>query len=164
MGDTDRLSGSEWQQLKQAAKAARNHHTVPMATEPSTPHDRLKKLERLAHLRETGHLDEDEYIDMKAELFTRVESATPTANAHQRPSARGPGRTSGFAIAALVLSILWIGGVGSVLGLIFGILALGEIDRSQGSVRGSAIASWSIALGVLGLLASIVFLVTWAGQ
>lgn len=60
--------------------------------------------------------------------------------------------TNGFAIAALVLGILWLCAVGSVLAIIFGFVALSQIKRSGQSGKGMAIAG--IVLGVIGLLAT----------
>lgn len=68
---------------------------------------------------------------------------------------QGPGptpTTSGLAIASLILSILWIGGLGSLLAVIFGAVALSRINRSDGWVRGRGLAGTGLGIGVLGLL------------
>src|SRR5687768_11097018 len=51
-------------------------------------------------------------------------------------------RTNGLAIASMVLGILWLYWIGSILALIFGYVAKGQIDRSNGveTGRGMAIA------------------------
>lgn len=67
-------------------------------------------------------------------------------------AAARPG-TNGFAIAALVLGILWLCGLGSLLALIFGIVALSQIKRSGQGGKGMAIAG--IVLGIIGLLAVV---------
>ena len=65
-----------------------------------------------------------------------------------------PGRgMNGFAIAALVLGILWLCAVGSVLAIVFGFVALSQIKSRQQSGKGLAIAG--IVLGILGILATI---------
>jgi hypothetical protein len=57
--------------------------------------------------------------------------------------------TNGMAIASLVLGILWIDFIGSVLALIFGYIALGQIKkRNQG---GRAFALAGIVLGWIGV-------------
>lgn len=60
-------------------------------------------------------------------------------------------RTNRLAIASLVLSILWLGWIGSVLGVVFGFLAHRQIRRTQNAQRGNTLASAGIVLGVLGL-------------
>jgi len=69
-------------------------------------------------------------------------------------------RTSGFAIASFVLSLVWMFWLGSVLAVIFGHIALSEIKRDP-SVRGRGLAIAGLVIGyvalglvVLGLLAS----------
>lgn len=61
-------------------------------------------------------------------------------------------RTSGMAIAALVLSILGI----HLLGLIFGIIALKKIKHSGGSLRGSGLALAGVIVSSVGLFVVIV--------
>lgn len=57
--------------------------------------------------------------------------------------------TNGMAIASLVLGILWLDWIGSVLALIFGYIALGQIKQRQQGGRGLAIAG--ITLGWIGI-------------
>ena len=54
-----------------------------------------------------------------------------------------------MAIASLVLGILWLDWIGSVLALIFGYIALGQIKQRQQAGRGLAIAG--IVLGWIGV-------------
>lgn len=61
-------------------------------------------------------------------------------------------RNNALAIASLVLGIIWVCGLGSLLALILGIIALSQIKKSGASGRGMAIAG--IVLGVLGILAT----------
>ena len=58
---------------------------------------------------------------------------------------------NGLAIASLVLGILWLFGFGSLLALIFGLVALGQINKTGQEGKGLAIAG-SI-LGAIGVLA-----------
>jgi hypothetical protein len=67
-------------------------------------------------------------------------------------------RYNGFAIASLVLGILWIGWIGSILAIIFGFLALNHIETSNGAQTGRGVAIAGLALGFIGL-GTIVFLV-----
>ncbi|WP_051469163.1 DUF4190 domain-containing protein [Actinomadura oligospora] len=71
------------------------------------------------------------------------------------PGAEEPrsGGVSAFAVASLIFSILWLCGVGSVLAIAFGLLALPRIRRKAQSGRGLALAG--LVLGVLGLLAAV---------
>ncbi len=63
-----------------------------------------------------------------------------------------PANTSGFAIASLVLSIVWFGGLGSVLGVTFGAKAKRDIRRSGGHLGGDGMATAGVVLGILGLM------------
>jgi hypothetical protein len=58
-------------------------------------------------------------------------------------------RTNGLAVASLVLGILWLCWIGSVLALIFGYVALGQIKSQHEAGRGLAIAG--IVLGWIGV-------------
>lgn len=62
--------------------------------------------------------------------------------------------TSGYAIASLICSILgFIGvfGLGPILGIIFGHLAIREIDRSRGLLQGRGMAQAGLILGYISL-------------
>jgi hypothetical protein len=69
--------------------------------------------------------------------------------------------TNGFSVASLVLGVLWLYGVGSILALVFGYIAKGQIDRSgaQQSGRGMAIAG--IVLGWIGVAVLLLVLVAF---
>ncbi|APW60107.1 GYF domain-containing protein [Paludisphaera borealis] len=60
-------------------------------------------------------------------------------------------RTSGLAIASLVLGILWLCGLGSLLSTIFGSVALSQISRSRGTLEGKGMAIAGLVLGLVGL-------------
>jgi Domain of unknown function (DUF4190) len=86
--------------------------------------------------------------------------APPPAPYGYPPPAYAPqSRTSGFSIAALVLGILWLYWVGSILALIFGYIAKGQIDRSGGTVTGRGMAIAGIVLGWIGVGTLILFIV-----
>ncbi len=61
-----------------------------------------------------------------------------------------------LAIASVVLSILWLAWLGSLLGLIFGVVAHREIKGSRGRQRGSGLAIAGASIGAVGLVLGIV--------
>jgi hypothetical protein len=72
------------------------------------------------------------------------------------PYAGGPpiiirSKTNGFAIAALVLGIVWIYWIGSILALVFGYIAKSQIDSSGGEQTGRGMAIAGIVLGWIGV-------------
>jgi Domain of unknown function (DUF4190) len=67
--------------------------------------------------------------------------------------------TSGVAVASLVLSILWLCGVGSLLAVVLGVLARRDIARSNGARSGAGIALAGIILGLVGLGTVALFVV-----
>ncbi|HEY3377726.1 MAG TPA: DUF4190 domain-containing protein, partial [Armatimonadota bacterium] len=91
-----------------------------------------------------------------------VVQVPPSLGAQMPPAT--PARTSGFAIAALVLGIFSLISFGStaLLGVIFGIIGIVQTGRSQGRLTGNgmAIAGLSIsalALVTLPIMAAILF-------
>lgn len=60
-------------------------------------------------------------------------------------------RTSGLAVASLVLGILVLCGIGSLLATIFGAVSLGQIARSNGTLTGKGMAVAGLVLGIIGL-------------
>ena len=64
-----------------------------------------------------------------------------------------PTGTNGLAVAGFVLGLLWVCGIGSVLGVVFGFVALSQIRRRNQSGRGLAIAG--IVLGIIGIVATV---------
>jgi len=60
-------------------------------------------------------------------------------------------KTSGMAIASLVLGILWIYWLGSILALVFGYIAKREIRESREPIEGSGMATAGIVLGWVGI-------------
>jgi uncharacterized membrane protein len=59
---------------------------------------------------------------------------------------------NGLAIWSFVLGLLWIFWLGSALGLVFGIVAIRQVKRSQGTQRGTGLAIAGIVLSALWLL------------
>jgi hypothetical protein len=71
-------------------------------------------------------------------------------------------RTNGLAIASLVLGILWLFWLGSLVGLVLGLVALKQIKgRNQGG-RGIAIAG--VVLSVLGLAGFVIAIIVGASK
>lgn len=59
-------------------------------------------------------------------------------------------RTSGLAIASMVLGILWIYWIGSILAVIFGHVAMSQTNRDP-SLRGKGMATAGLVLGYIGV-------------
>lgn len=73
---------------------------------------------------------------------------------------RATNTTNGMAVASMVLGIVWVCWIGSILALVFGYVALGQIRQLGQQGRGMVIAG--IVLGWVGgatLTAIIVFAV-----
>lgn len=63
-----------------------------------------------------------------------------------------------MAVASLVLSLLWIWGVGSLLAVIFGAVGQRQIDESGGTQTGRGMATAGLILGILGIVGTIVLI------
>jgi hypothetical protein len=63
-----------------------------------------------------------------------------------------PKSTNGLAIASMVLGILWVYWIGSILALIFGYVAKGQINASGGQQGGRGMAIAGIVLGWVGIV------------
>jgi len=59
--------------------------------------------------------------------------------------------TNGLAVASLIAGFFWIGWLGSFLAVIFGHVALGQINRSGGREQGSGLAIAGLVLGYMGI-------------
>jgi hypothetical protein len=67
-------------------------------------------------------------------------------------------RTNAMAVLSLILSLIWMGGIGSILAVIFGFMAQSEIDKSNGEQTGRGLATAGIVLGFLGVSFVIVII------
>jgi len=65
-------------------------------------------------------------------------------------------KTSGKAIASLILSILWLYGIGSIMAIILGHMARKDVKNSNGKLTGDGIALAGLIIGYT-LLAIITF-------
>ena len=84
----------------------------------------------------------------------RPASQPPPAFTAYTPYAPGMAQatsTNGLAIASMVLGILWLWWIGSILALVFGYVAKGQIDRSAGRQGGRGMAIAGIVLGWIGV-------------
>jgi Domain of unknown function (DUF4190) len=82
------------------------------------------------------------------------------------PAPPGPG-TNGMAIASLVCSLLgWACGLGPILGIVFGVVALNQIKQSGEGGHGLAMAGIIIGAVVImvGVIATVIFMVLGANQ
>ena len=60
--------------------------------------------------------------------------------------------TNGLAVASLVLSIVWLAGVGSILAIVFGVVARRQIRESKGAQGGEGVALAGFVIGILGVI------------
>ncbi len=67
--------------------------------------------------------------------------------------------TNGFSIAALVLGIVWVFGIGAILAVIFGFVARKQIRDSGGQQGGGGMALAGIILGFVGIAGLILWIV-----
>jgi Domain of unknown function (DUF4190) len=66
-------------------------------------------------------------------------------------------RTNAFAVASMVIGILWLFWIGSLLAVIFGHVSLGQIKRSNGLQTGRGMAIAGLTLGWI----SLAFWILW---
>jgi hypothetical protein len=71
------------------------------------------------------------------------------------PVAARPPPTNGMAIASFILSLVWIGGLGSLLAVIFGATSRRAIAASQGRQGGEGLALAGLIVGIVGLVGSV---------
>jgi len=73
------------------------------------------------------------------------------------PREPAPGDADGFALASLVLSLLWIFGLGSLVAIVFALVALRRIKASHGVEGGKGLASAGLIIGFCGLIGTAGF-------
>ena len=73
-------------------------------------------------------------------------------------SNRPQGKTSGMAVASLVLGLVGFCGITAILGLIFGIVAQVKIRKSGGQLKGGGLAIAGIVISGIMLLFSFLFM------
>jgi hypothetical protein len=125
--------------------------------------DRESTAERLRVAATEGRLDPEELEARLSAAYgarwcSELERLTVDVTPPAPPAAppvfvRAQARTNGFAIASLVLGLLWMWWLGSVLAIVFGHVALKQINRSAGTQSGRGLAIAGLALGYFGTLA-----------
>lgn len=91
-------------------------------------------------------------------LVADLPSATPPAAPAFTPYLPAQ-RTNGMAIASLVVGIFWMWGLGSLLAVVFGLLARREIKRSEGRQTGQGLATAGITVGSIGLVGAATLII-----
>lgn len=95
--------------------------------------------------------DEWEDVSIKEPVIIKGEKQSDATSNYQR--------TSGMAIASLILGLMGV----SILAIIFGYV--GMHDAQKPGVAGYRMAAWGIALGILGLMFEIIFpIIYFAGS
>jgi hypothetical protein len=90
------------------------------------------------------------------------QAAFTPRDSYSQPQAAPPGyyyaqppvqkqSTNGFAIASMVLGIIWIYWIGSILALVFGYIAKRQIQQSNEREGGGGMATAGIVLGWIGV-------------
>jgi uncharacterized Zn finger protein (UPF0148 family) len=128
--------------LNGALSAEREDFAVVVAVSRT----KLARLEEAARRQTPGPA-----ADLGWSLPIAPPSRSDTASASDAAAAAVPSGTNGFAIASLVLGIVWLYGLGSLLAVIFGYMARSEIDASSGRQGGRGLAIAGIVLGWIGL-------------
>jgi hypothetical protein len=64
-------------------------------------------------------------------------------------------RTNTLAVASLVLGVVWCGGIGSVLAVIFSVQARRSIRGSGGTESGEGLAIAGLVLGIVGIVGAV---------
>ena len=75
----------------------------------------------------------------------------------------GPPRNNQFAVASMVLAISWVFFIGSILGVIFGHLAMQQIRESDGREIGRGNAMIGLIVGYAGLACGLLALLILVG-
>ncbi len=79
----------------------------------------------------------------------------PAPTGSYPPGYAGPQTTSGLAITSLILSIVWIGGLGSIAAVILAIVALRRIRAAGGRIGGRGLSIAGLIIGIVGILGAI---------
>ena len=128
----------------------------PRADIRASDAEREATAERLRAAAMEGRLDHDELEERLAAAYGArwsSELARLTADVTVRPAPSPPvfvrrrARTNALAVASLVLSVFWMGGIGSIAGIILGHTALRQINESGGTQSGRSLAIAGLLLG-----------------
>ncbi|MGH3873003.1 MAG: DUF1707 and DUF4190 domain-containing protein [Pseudonocardiaceae bacterium] len=129
--------------------------------------DRERVAEQLRSAHADGRLDLSEYDQRlqqawAAQTCGELEALTSDLPGARAAVAEARGAINGFAVASLVLGILWLYWIGSILALVFGYIARKQIrERKE---RGAGLATAGIVLGWVGVgILVILFLIGLIG-
>ena len=102
------------------------------------------------------------YCSELARLTADVTPPAAVAPASPAPTfvRRGP-TTNAFAVASMVIGLVWAWWIGSLLAIAFGHVALRQIAQSGGAQKGRGFAIAGLALGYFGALTLLVALLSF---
>jgi hypothetical protein len=136
---------------------------VPRPELRASDADREAVVERLRTAAMEGRLDAEELEERVSAAYgarwgselerltadvTPLAVSPPVPPVFMQPRAK---RINPYAIASLVMSLLWIAWLGSIAAVVFGHIALRQIARSRDTESGSGLAIAGLALGYAGL-------------
>jgi hypothetical protein len=155
----------------------------PMSSHPAlraSDSDRESAAERLRVAAVDGRIDSDELEERLAAVYSArwvadldrlVADVSPPPPpppplvappyAAYQPAVAYP-TTNGLAVASLVAGFLWLGWAGSIVAVILGHIALGQINRSGGRESGTGLAIAGLVLGYMGV-ATLLLVIAFAG-
>lgn len=134
--------------------------------------DREAAVERLRVAVHEGRLDAEEFelrisraydARLTSELDVLTRDVTPPRADWAPPVVPARGVTSGLAIASVVTGFLWFLGMGSLVAVILGHMALRDIRSSNGAKSGEGLAVGGLVLGYGGLAMMALVAVMAAG-
>lgn len=103
----------------------------------------------------------DATVHTRTRLLPSVVRSTDFASMSRQPSPTPtvPTKTSGLAVASLVLGILGLCSLASIMAVVFGHVAINQIKRSNGSQTGRGMAIAGLILGYIWLALVLLFVV-----
>lgn len=124
--------------------------------ECSPPLDRLSP-EGKVTLVTTGSASRESATGDRAPSRSRESDQPATAAEADPATASAPtAPTNRLARASVLLSILWIGGIGSMLAILLGGIAQMQIDASRGRQSGRDLATAGIVIGAIGAVLTLI--------
>jgi Domain of unknown function (DUF1707)/Domain of unknown function (DUF4190) len=140
--------------------------------------DREAVAERLRVASVEGRIDAEELEERLSQVYAArwvadldrlvADVSPPPPPAPPVPVPYGPQvaypTTNGLAVASVVAGFLWLGWFGSILAVIFGHVALGQIKRSGGRESGTGLAVGGLVLGYMGVASLLAFLAVGASS
>jgi len=150
---TDPLVDDYLRRLDAAASALPTHRRDELISEIR---DHLQEA-----LRQSATSDEVAVRNLLERLGTPEEIVAAASDSTSAQLVAPVRETNGFAVASLLLGVLWLGGIGSVFALIFGYRARHQIKDSAGSQKGSGLAIAGIVLGWIGIAILLLPVLGW---